>query len=73
MFVSLTLGIWTANGAEHGVFLTKTTLWSDCPLEIASQGETIEGLQRLLSSSFRRPDTEVGNFTLLVHRAPVND
>src|SRR5215813_11179853 len=50
---------WTANGAEHGNSITETTLWSDCPLEIASQGETIGGLQRLMSSSFRRPYTEV--------------
>jgi hypothetical protein len=39
---------------------TETTLWSDCPLGIVSQGETIWRPSTLVSSSFRRPYTEVG-------------
>jgi len=35
-----------------------TTLWSDYPLGIVSQGET-DGASTLVSSDFRRPYTEV--------------
>jgi len=47
----------TANGVEHGPINAKTTLWSDCHLEIASQGERLtKGLQNF--AFLRRPYTE---------------
>ena len=42
-----------------GNLVTETTLWSVCPLDIDSQGETEIGLQLFPCSSFRRPFTEV--------------
>jgi hypothetical protein len=30
-----------------GAQIVESTFWSDCPLEIVSQGETVRGLQRL--------------------------
>jgi hypothetical protein len=47
----------TANGVEHGLQNTRTTLWPDCHLEIASQGERLtKGLQ--ICAFLRRPYTE---------------
>jgi hypothetical protein len=47
----------TANGVEHGLLNAKTTLWSDCHFEIASQGERLtKGLQNF--AFLRRPYTE---------------
>jgi hypothetical protein len=49
--------IQTANRQNMETQQTETTLWSDFPLENASQGETVEGLHTD-SDFFRRPDTE---------------
>jgi hypothetical protein len=43
----LTLRFRLLIGQNMDNLITKTTLWSDCPLENVSQGETIGGLQRL--------------------------
>jgi len=58
--MSLTLRNRLPTGQNMGYLDTETTLWSDCPLGIVSQGETIWRPSTLVSSSFRRPYTEVG-------------
>jgi hypothetical protein len=60
MLMSLTLRNRLPTGQNMGYLDTETTLWSDCPLGIVSQGETIWRPSTLVSSSFRRPYTEVG-------------
>jgi hypothetical protein len=60
MFVSLTLRFRLLRGQNMDNLTTKTTLWSDYPLENVSQGRDDWRPSTLVSSSFRRPYTEVG-------------
>jgi hypothetical protein len=60
MFVSLTLRFRLLIGQNMDNLITKTTLWSDCPLENVSQGRDDWRPSTLVSSSFRRPYTELG-------------
>ena len=57
----------TAN-VEHGLINAKTTLWSDCHLEIASQGERLtKGLQNF--AFLRRPYTEEDTLQYVLPKA----